>query len=239
MKLIITFLLGVICGGVGAWQLKPDLSPLAVEAQALPPSVTTRSSPTTSPAGSSVRPHSRLANPPSVAPAHPPPSAASETTAQPDARQQAQVASLQEKLQTERELRVLDQGEPVPAPPSLDARFQEAALVQSIEKALAQAGFEDASVSSIDCTEYPCIVYGEGMGGREDFERLSETSAFSDYRTDRQQAFGWRMGGKDTPEKRYFGLAMYSRDEAPQRQEALNRRIQYRSRQMQQTIPRP
>ncbi|WP_434347662.1 hypothetical protein ACN6A1_06305 [Myxococcus virescens] len=238
MRLIITFLLGVVCGGIGVWQIKPDATPSPMENAAPLPAVATRQSPTPGPSTPAVR--SKAPHTPSpVTPAPPSPHAAPGTTAQLEAEKETHVASLEEKLQLERALRALDQGEPVPAPASLDARFQEAALVESIGKALAQAGFEDASVSSIDCTEYPCIVYGEGMAGRDDFERLSETSAFSEYRTDRQQAFGWRMGGTDAPEKRYFGLALYSRDESPQRQEALNQRIQYRSRQMQQTLPRP
>ncbi|WNZ60834.1 hypothetical protein QEG98_33645 [Myxococcus sp. MxC21-1] len=142
MRLILTFLLGVVCGGIGVWQIKPDATPSPMENAAPLPAVATRQSPTPGPSTPAVR--SKAPHTPSpVAPALPSPHAAPGTTAQLESEKQTHAAS------------------------------------------------------------------------------------------------GWRLGGTDAPEKRYFGLALYSRDESPQRQGALNQRIQYRSRQMQQTLPRP
>ena len=44
-------------------------------------------------------------------------------------------------------------------PENLDARFEQAALVDSMTAAFAQQGVA-GEVTTVDCTEYPCILYG-------------------------------------------------------------------------------
>lgn len=90
-------------------------------------------------------------------------------------------------------------GEAVPFPDDLAPRFQEESQLKAMRDALQQAGL-DGEITSIDCSEYPCLVWGEING---DTSKLSDafgkTSAFSPYKDDRMSVHGWSDGkGRET-----------------------------------------
>jgi hypothetical protein len=146
----------------------------------------------------------------------------------------AELARVQAELRAREALELAEQGRPLSPPASLPARFDSETLRRRVEEALRQAGFERAQVTSVDCTEYPCIVYGEGMGRREDFEKAKETPAFAPYRDDGRMAFGWSGSSADGPSTQHFGLAVFPDGERAARGDELGKRVDHRVRQMQQ-----
>lgn len=131
-----------------------------------------------------------------------------------------------------------ERGVPLERPASLDPRFEADALRDAVTKALAEAGLE-GSVTSVDCTEYPCIIYGDSKSGSgpEEFRKLRETSAFSAYAEDSQQGMGWIFGKGPTggPKRHLFGLAVLPKDDAKAREAELRKRLRFRSQQMAST----
>jgi hypothetical protein len=77
--------------------------------------------------------------------------------------------SLQERVQVlERELAETKErlaqlgGSALAEPPNLAGRFKQAALLEAVRGAFQDVN-PKAEVTSIDCTEYPCIAYGSGL----------------------------------------------------------------------------
>lgn len=132
----------------------------------------------------------------------------------------------------EEELALLDvdrrakEGEPRAFPTDLPERFTEGPLRAAFSAAIAEAGV-DASVTGVDCAEYPCMVWGRWAGDtRELSETLNATEAFSAYADDRPRVFGW--GNNEGPE--IFGVALLPPPppDAPP-DEGLLRRINHRA----------
>lgn len=149
----------------------------------------------------------------------------------------AKVAELQTALEIEQKLRKGTEGEKVLVPAGLPPRLRdEKLLVASFNAALKEAGFP-GQVSSVDCSEHPCIVFGNGFGERGDMEKLLPTSGFSQYAKDSMSTFGFQRGS-DTqdPASRFFGVAVLPPgDDAS---EELRKRIAYRVHQMEE-VSRP
>lgn len=149
----------------------------------------------------------------------------------------ARVAELEHKLEVARQLETAEWGEPIQAPSDLDERFDQDVLRANFEAALKAAGFADAHVTSVDCTEYPCILYGEGMGSREDFSKLASTEDLAPYRGDDRMAWGFYSAGTDggSPKPR-FGVAYYPEQTSKEAKAAMSKRLDYRFRQMKATF---
>jgi hypothetical protein len=83
-----------------------------------------------------------------------------------------QVARLREELRVEEELRSEREGEAVPFPEELPDAYREQALKGAFLDMLAKTGVP-GDVVGIDCSEYPCVVFGEMeiKGDRLDVER--------------------------------------------------------------------
>lgn len=183
------------------------------------------------------------APPPPSAP--PTPTAAPPASAPPPARApeeevlalRAKVAQLEATLETELKLRRGTEGDKVPVPAGLAPRLRdEAQLVSSFNAALKEAGFP-GQVSNVDCSEHPCIVYGNGFGDRGDLEKLLPTAAFGAYAKDSMSTFGFSRGPDADPSTRFFGVAvMPSGSEAS---EDLRKRIAFRVRQMEEASRPP
>jgi len=142
------------------------------------------------------------------------------------------VAELERQLKLERALRTEAEGKELKKPDNLPERFSEAALRSALTAGFKELGFK-AEVTSIDCTEYPCIAYGEGFGTREDSERLAKSGAMSNYSGDNRNVWGWqnKADGKET-----FGVALFpkdAKDSDPAAGAELRKRIGFRVRQMQ------
>ena len=108
---------------------------------------------------------------------------------------------------------------------SADLKYQCAQNLAPAVEAAIQAVL--ASVTGVDCAEYPCMVWGRWAGDtRELSETLNATEAFSAYADDRPRVFGW--GNNEGPE--IFGVALLPppRPDAPP-DEGLLRRINHRA----------
>ena len=125
-------------------------------------------------------------------------------------------------------------GEPLPFPKALDPRFGEAALRDAFDKAFAEVGAQ-GEISSIDCSEFPCIVYGE-IGTREHREALEQAGAFAPYKGDAHSVNAWSTTVKDKSgapkEKHQFGIALYPRPADNTQRDAIGKRLKYRNEQV-------
>lgn len=154
-----------------------------------------------------------------------------------NARLRTQLAALQAQADGDRKVSELERGTPLAPPERLDRRFSQEALRTALAAAFVEAGLPN-SVTSVDCTEYPCMIYGEGKGGPEEFQRLFSTGAMGGYAADTHNAFGWSTGDgtPERPRRDFLGLAIYPADDAKARGPDLRRRLKYRSAQMAETF---
>ncbi|MCC7073716.1 MAG: FecR domain-containing protein [Deltaproteobacteria bacterium] len=133
--------------------------------------------------------------------------------------QRAEVAVMQAE-------RAEDRGEAVPFPDDLPPRFSEAALLKSFQQAFADVGMK-GEVSHIDCTEYPCIVYGKVPGDTRDLmKQLQQSSAFREYSDDDRRVSGW---ARDEGGPEQFAVVLTPKTGAePDDQDAAVRRLRWR-----------
>lgn len=147
----------------------------------------------------------------------------------------AQVAALQNQLETELKVRRLAEGAPIPQPTGVADRFtNEKHLVATFNQALKEAGFDKAQVSNVDCSEYPCIVFGNGFGERDDMPKLMKSQSMAEYRDDHTSTWGFSRSGD--PASRFFAVAITPK--GTERDEAMDKRINFRVQQMEE-VSRP
>jgi hypothetical protein len=82
----------------------------------------------------------------------------------------------------------------------------------------------------MDCTEFPCIAYGEGVGTREQLEQLVGSAAMDAYAKDSAQSFGFKLGARQS-----FCLAFIPPRKKPPGQPS-SARVRFRIKQMQQAL---
>lgn len=142
------------------------------------------------------------------------------------------IADLERQLDSERKLRKEVEGPEVKKPDNLPPRFSEQSLRDSLTNAFAELGVK-AQVTSIDCTEYPCIAYGDGFGSREDSDKLAKTPAMAAYAGDAHRTWGWNYM-KDGTNTGAFGIVLGPQDDQPNSD--LQKRVEYRVRMMQEAM---
>lgn len=125
-----------------------------------------------------------------------------------------QVAALESKLKAEQVTRELEAGKPIPKPKVVPDRHQPDSLRRAFLASLKEAGFS-GDVTAIDCSEFPCIVFGYGFGDRGDAEKLKATASFAGYRDDSIHSFGWSLSARD-PTQRFAGMAVMSKEDEEQ-----------------------
>lgn len=145
-----------------------------------------------------------------------------------NARLRAELTDERASLAVMKAERVEDRGEALGFPEDLPPRFSEQSLLKSFQQAFAD-GTVKGEVSSIDCTEYPCIVYGKVHGDTRDLmKELQKSAAFKDYAEDRQAVSGWTRGD-DGPEE--FAVVLTPKpaegDDEAERSQA-GRRVRWR-----------
>jgi hypothetical protein len=108
-------------------------------------------------------------------------------------------------------------GKPIEAPPDLPDRFKEKALLEALQTAVKQTN-PTAEVTSIDCTEYPCITYIKGLGIQQ-FQSLKSNPAMQIYAQDSVNVIKWGdLGGFiATPKTDPSAIASPERNAAQQR----------------------
>ncbi|MDX2009413.1 MAG: hypothetical protein SFW67_04440 [Myxococcaceae bacterium] len=139
---------------------------------------------------------------------------------------EAKVQDLERQLAIEKQLRVGVEGVRVEPPKDLPRRFRdEKQLLETFNSALKAAGFAEAEVENIDCTEHPCIVFGRGFGERTDMERLKPF--LGAYEKDEFSTIGY-VDGEGPTAKRFFGVAVMPDDT----DDSLGKRINHRVQQL-------
>jgi uncharacterized membrane protein len=104
---------------------------------------------------------------------------------QPTVREQElaeRLRTLEKQLAIEKELRAEAGGKPIKTPDDVPKRFSQDALLAAARSAVLSVN-PQAEVTSIDCTEYPCITYASGLGV-EHLKALRGTSALAAYQQD-------------------------------------------------------
>lgn len=101
------------------------------------------------------------------------------------------------------------EGEALPFPKDLPARFTEKELLSTLTTALKEAGIK-GDITAIDCAEYPCMVWGEAhIDTSELTEELAKSAAFSAYTDDSKHVRGWGSGEGNSE---LFAITLTPRD---------------------------
>lgn len=187
-------------------------------------------------------------DPPDPPPAEPAPATALDPAPPPAAAELATLRAelddardtiddLRAEIADERALRDETEGRPVPFPDALDDKFRGDALRQTFETALAEADLE-GEIVSVDCSEFPCIVYGDVVNDDEQaLEHLGETDAMQTYAGAGNNTSAWSRRERDddgeTDPRLFFGVALLP--EAAMKDEALRaeigKRLRFRNQQ--------
>ena len=114
---------------------------------------------------------------------------------------------------------------PLTPPDALPERFSQSALVAAATSALRESGSK-AELSTVDCTEYPCIVYFRGLSTQADVDALKRTAAYQPYASDHSYTLG--RSGPDGP---YDAMVEIPRSDPHPRNE-MGDRLKFRLGQM-------
>lgn len=101
------------------------------------------------------------------------------------------------------------EGEALPFPKDLPARFTDKELLSTLTTALKEAGLK-GDVIAIDCAEYPCIVWGEASLGndRDLVTELGRSPAFAAYNDDSKRVSLWGSSASENEDNRLFALTL-------------------------------
>lgn len=127
-------------------------------------------------------------------------------------------------------------GEPVErrAQSPMPQRYSSEALSGAFRTALQREEIE-GDVEGVDCSEYPCIVFGRLVGDEEDVEELERSDALSEYQNDVLTLLLWAASARDEDahidealETALFAIAFYEEAEREAHGRRLDRRIRAR-----------
>ena len=137
---------------------------------------------------------------------------------------------------------------PVPHPLTPPApRFIPRALKDSVALAFTQTKVP-GTVQGIDCTEYPCILFGRIRGAEDQMEKLEEAGALAAYEKDILTVLLWTATDeaalegplsflKERPEQSLFAMAFYPRSNEPRpAADNLDRRVRSRTADLWNTM---
>jgi hypothetical protein len=114
-----------------------------------------------------------------------------------------------------------------PWPADLPPRLRDTnRLRQTFNAAFREAGFVKGDVTSVDCSEFPCIVFGKGFGQRGDYEKIQPTPSFAAYAKDSQWVWGWNKSKDEGPDGYAFAVVLMP--EGLKQKGELRRRIDVR-----------
>jgi hypothetical protein len=138
--------------------------------------------------------------------------------------------------------RLAERGTPIPMPKTAPSpRFEQGALRGAVASALVQAKVP-GSVDGVDCSEYPCIVYGRIKGTEDEIEPVERAAALGPYASDISVIILWTENdeaaeeeaekshrGAGALEQMLFSISYYSRADGAQHGDDLDRRIRWRT----------
>lgn len=97
-------------------------------------------------------------------------------------------------------------------PPGTPMRFRDDQVFDALNRVLPTIN-ANAKITTVDCDEYPCLVYGTGFGTAKEASALRTSDEMRDYATDRTQVFGWGGDGGDGSQSE-FAIAIYPQPES-------------------------
>lgn len=148
----------------------------------------------------------------------------------------SEVAACRERATAEAKQRAFVEGTPVAMPAELPPRFSQDALTSTLARAFKQSKVP-GRVETIDCGEYPCILYGRILGDENNLERIERAKAFANYDADILTLLSWgatdehgaKPADEGQPERLLFAIALYSRQDKARLGDNLDRRIRVRT----------
>ncbi|MFO0574356.1 MAG: hypothetical protein U1A78_10170 [Polyangia bacterium] len=152
---------------------------------------------------------------------------------------QPQLQVLRQQLASVEQQRRELEGTPVPPQSGQPERYSQAALTGAVTLAFQQSRVP-GRVETVDCAEFPCIVYGRIFGDEDHVERLERAKALVPYRGDVMTMLLWtatdealaRRPGEERPERLLFAFAFYSREQKLRIGDNLDRRIRARTAEL-------
>jgi hypothetical protein len=102
---------------------------------------------------------------------------------------EARVQALEKEVDDTKALVAEAGGKLLKAPPELPDRFKQPVMLEAVRLAFRQVN-PRAEVAGIDCAEYPCIAYGNGVK-REQLGALKSSLALAGYAQDNVSTFTW------------------------------------------------
>jgi hypothetical protein len=124
-------------------------------------------------------------------------------------------------------------GKPRPMPADIAPRHTKAALSGAVINAMGQANVP-GGLDDVDCSEYPCIVFGRLHGDEEEMEEVERAAALQPYDGDVLTLLFWATSTDelDAPGPRetgLFALAFYTFEDRAESGADLDRRIRART----------
>ena len=157
-----------------------------------------------------------------------------------------EVAALRATLHREVVARTEREGAPIAFPEGLAPAFREPALVTAFGDAARAVKADKAAIDGVDCTEYPCLLFGvlpagaDGVEGArqqmEALERTMERAYPGAAKWLSTSGFEPVAGGEGTAYVR-FTLAFYPEPEPGDEADALNKRMHLRRDEYVESLP--
>jgi hypothetical protein len=153
-----------------------------------------------------------------------------------------ELARARAALRNEESARREQEGASIPFPKDLDDAYRQDALLRAMNDAIQKARMQ-GEVKSVDCSEYPCMLYGDfKAASAADLEaqmRRTEAELAKSYPEERNR-FMTSLWASRNPEKEgskaMFGVAVLPKDGAGVDQAELTRRMRFRSNQYMDSV---
>ncbi len=239
LGVIASVLLALACGFVaGAWweaklDLEPPAGPAVAEIAVAPTQVT-----------EAARPRPAVLTTPAVSAATDPRCTELSVAL---AEKTEELTTVRQDLKRRDEHRAAQEGSPIPLPARpADPRFAPEALRAAISQAFKQENVP-GRVDGLDCTEWPCIIYGRIRGTEDEMEKLEGAKALATYEHDVLTVLLWVVTDEAAhegrlpllpgrPEQSLFAFAFYPRGLERPVAENVDRRLRSRTAELWNTM---
>jgi hypothetical protein len=156
------------------------------------------------------------------------------------------LAAAQSELRAREEKSLAREGQPVATPEKSEPRFEPERLRAAFADALTQTRVP-GRVDGLDCSEWPCIIYGRIRGTEDEMEKLEGAKALAAYERDILTVLLWVVtdeaanaapvpGLPGRPEQTLFAFALYPRGLMRPVAENIDRRLRTRTAELWNTM---
>lgn len=163
------------------------------------------------------------------------------------ATRSGELSEAREELRVREERRVAKEGTPIPSSSGpKEPRFAPEVLRAAVGDAFSQAGVP-GRVDGLDCTEWPCIIFGRIRGTEDEMEKLEGAKALAAYEHDVLTVLLWVVTDEGAhegplgilpgrPEQSLFAFAFYPRGLERAAAENVDRRLRTRTADLWNTM---